>query len=566
MRVRRLLLLALLGALLFSARGPALAEDGRSFPEALLFVQETQINRLSNNRLKILCYPHTALPEVDAEIAGIIDAQAARAEAYLPGKGVSPSLMSRLDAGSYISRVGTRWMSFLTIARVSHNRRQLWVAFDTRVYDMETGERVTLDRVIDGDKGGWDFLSREAARQLAAHFPEEAADPLRLEALTGPEAIREAPFTLHPGHLTLHFAVDDLYDGHDPALLRVEIYYSALRPWMTEEALAETDCSGYTLVAFTYDDGPAAGATDHVLNALREYGAEATFFTVGFRVVQNPDLIHREYDAGFSVQSHSYYHRYNPAVEDILPWRDLMAREMEAVTGVAPTLFRAPGGVEYRYVEAGQGLPMIRWSLSSNDAMKEYGGNPTKVLQRVRFYHDGDIVLFHDLNSRAGDIALYCLSSLSAKSVMFVTVEDLCELRGVRLRPDVSIDACPPAGADPAPGEDPAEDADAEAERLPETDPEDVPDPQTEAAPGADAEDSAEPEPDGTPEETPDSGPRPAPKPKKDTCPLIEGAGAFCLIRGLHIGPAGLSCPLRRSRSIPAKIRRSSRAPGFSTR
>ena len=450
MHIRRLVCLALLGVLLISALASARAETGKPFPEALLFTQETQIHRLRNNRLKVLCYPSTAPASVDGEIRGIIDAQAERAEAYLPAKGASSSVLSRLDAGSYISRTGTRWMSFLTISRVSHKRQQVYVEFDARVYDMETGERVTLDRVVDGDKGGWDFLSREAARQLTAHFPEETPSPQRLDALAGPDAIRQAPFTLHPGHLTLHFAVDALYDGHEPALLRVEIYYSQLRPYMTEEALTETDCSGYTLLALTYDDGPGLGPTDQVLNHLRQYGAEATFFTVGFRATAARDLVHREYDAGFSVQSHSYYHRYLPEPEDVLASRDQMALCMEGITGVAPTLFRAPGGQDVYYIRAEQGLPLIRWSLISGDAEKETSKKPDVIARRVLYYKDGDIVLLHDLNSKAGMAAARYLPKLAARSVLCVTVEDLCELRGVPLLPDVSILSCPPQAADEA--------------------------------------------------------------------------------------------------------------------
>ncbi|MEU4766494.1 polysaccharide deacetylase family protein, partial [Actinosynnema sp. NPDC023794] len=62
-------------------------------------------------------------------------------------------------------------------------------------------------------------------------------------------------------------------------------------------AASAADCSsGY--VALTYDDGPIAGTTTALLNALRSAGLRATFFNQGNKVTSNQALARSQRDAG----------------------------------------------------------------------------------------------------------------------------------------------------------------------------------------------------------------------------------------------------------------------------
>ena len=426
--------LALTLAVLFLTPS-ALAE--KVFPDCLQFTQETETQQLGNNRVLMRTYPATCRPEVDAEIADLVNALAEAGRPFLPAQGGS-RVWTRLDSGAYITRVGGRWMSFLVIGRVCHEAYQLWVDFDTRVYNMETGEPVTLDMVIDAEKGGWDYLSACVREQLAAHFPDLEPDPARLDALCSREALAQAHFTLSPGHLSLHYPVTAVYPDHDPCLMRADIYYPELKPYMTEPAIKETDCADYTLVALTYDDGPAAGATDRAMDQLRLYGAQATFFVVGDRIKKDAGILNREYDAGMSVQSHNWVHSYdgiNP--DNVKRWDTLQNDAMGRVIGVLPVMMRAPGGYESRFIAAGSLLPQIHWSVtggdnSGSDDVLSIGGRAARAM-------DGDIVLMHDLDVNQGNFAAYYLPRLEARSVMLVTLQDLFVLRGVTLAPRMVV-------------------------------------------------------------------------------------------------------------------------------
>lgn len=441
---KRLLVLCCAVLLALGACLPAGAE--REIPQCLRFRQKMTTTKMRNNRNSFVTVPETALPEVDSEIAGIVDRLYAAAEPYLADEGVA-SFQDRIDAGPYITRVGDRWMSFLTVGRVTHGIEQVFVAFDARVYNMETGERVTLDRIIDAEKGGWEYLSAEVSRQLDAHFPLLKADEAALDALCAPEALKNAAFTLSPGHITLHWHAHDLYPDAPEGLLRVTIYYPDLKPFMTETAITETDCTGYPLAALTYDDGPGRGSSDALMNQLRLYGAEATFFNVGERMHLFPGVLHREYDAGYSVQSHNWIHdtKARPKPEQLAEWIRRSDEELSSIIGIGPTLLRPPGGNEGSFIKAGASMPLIHWSSVSGDMDASMMENSSAVAQRVIRCHDGDIILCHDMSSRADSYALIYLPRLTEKrGFLLVTVEDLCVLRGVELLPGQVYTNCPP--------------------------------------------------------------------------------------------------------------------------
>jgi peptidoglycan-N-acetylglucosamine deacetylase len=97
-------------------------------------------------------------------------------------------------------------------------------------------------------------------------------------------------------------------------------------------------------VALTFDDGPSAW-TPLVLDLLREYEARATFFVIGARVREHPDLVKRIIAEGHELGSHTFTH---PRLTEI-PEGEVRSEitggleVIEEVLGESPKLFRAPG-------------------------------------------------------------------------------------------------------------------------------------------------------------------------------------------------------------------------------
>ena len=62
------------------------------------------------------------------------------------------------------------------------------------------------------------------------------------------------------------------------------------------------------VVALTFDDGPAPGATEQVLSVLRERNVKATFFLIGAELQQHPELGKAIAGEGHEIGNHSFSH------------------------------------------------------------------------------------------------------------------------------------------------------------------------------------------------------------------------------------------------------------------
>lgn len=180
--------------------------------------------------------------------------------------------------------------------------------------------------------------------------------------------------------------------GHNGEYERIGAY----DPLTLGEAVAMTDkvmrtaqypvvhptFEGVKKAYLTFDDAPS-GNTARILDTLRDYEAQATFFVTGRA---DPAILLRMRDEGHAVGNHSLTHDYgkiyrNPAAF----WADFDAenRYLESVLGYLPTLMRFPGGsnntVSYNYggrnvmrnicAQARQyGYLYFDWNVDSGDA------------------------------------------------------------------------------------------------------------------------------------------------------------------------------------------------------
>lgn len=377
--------------------------------------------------------PDTVNDALDAEMRALVEEMAERGKAHIPA--ATRDSLPHLDVGPVISRTGTKWMSFLTLSEITHEKELVYMEHDARVYDVETGERITLADIFPPESEAWAMLAQAVREQLTAAFPDETPDEAVLDALCETDALREASFTLGAARLMLVYRADSLYpDRH--TLLHVALNYRDIRPHMTEAAAAQTDNSRFTMVALTFDDGGAGGTTRRVMDALREYGAQATFFLVGKQLRSNHYNMARQQNSAYSIQYHSYTHQYMHKMrpETALEEKLNFAAEMASVIGVTPTMMRAPGGDEAGYVAWRIGFPMIHWSAGSFDSgNNDVRGIYTRV---VRIAKDGDIVLMHDINPYAPRYTKLIVERFNEKGILAVTVDDLFARDGVELEPD----------------------------------------------------------------------------------------------------------------------------------
>jgi peptidoglycan/xylan/chitin deacetylase (PgdA/CDA1 family) len=153
-------------------------------------------------------------------------------------------------------------------------------------------------------------------------------------------------------------------------------------------------------VALTLDDGPDPAVTPAVLDQLDAAGARATFFCIADRAAAHPALLHEIRRRGHSVQNHSQHHRHTFSLRGPRGFArevDAAQATFTALTGEAPTLFRAPAGLRNPFLAPvlhRRGLTLTSWTRRAFDTRCT---DPQQVLGRLtRGLAAGDILLLHD--------------------------------------------------------------------------------------------------------------------------------------------------------------------------
>jgi peptidoglycan/xylan/chitin deacetylase (PgdA/CDA1 family)/spore germination protein YaaH/GT2 family glycosyltransferase len=97
-------------------------------------------------------------------------------------------------------------------------------------------------------------------------------------------------------------------------------------------------------VVLTFDDGPDPQWTPRILDILKAYHAQATFFVTGINAERYPNLIRRIQTEGHLIANHSFFHPDIGKVSTPHAAMEILSttRLLESLTGTSPRLFRPP--------------------------------------------------------------------------------------------------------------------------------------------------------------------------------------------------------------------------------
>jgi peptidoglycan-N-acetylglucosamine deacetylase len=120
----------------------------------------------------------------------------------------------------------------------------------------------------------------------------------------------------------------------------------ALRGAALRAARPRRMLTGGNTVALTFDDGPDEEFTPQVLDVLAAHRVRATFFLVGRRARNHPELVRRIVSDGHAVGSHTWSHPRPWTIGGLETLREYRAgrRAIEDLAGRDVPLFRPPKG------------------------------------------------------------------------------------------------------------------------------------------------------------------------------------------------------------------------------
>jgi peptidoglycan/xylan/chitin deacetylase (PgdA/CDA1 family) len=124
-------------------------------------------------------------------------------------------------------------------------------------------------------------------------------------------------------------------------------------------------------VALTFDDGPGV-TTATILSILQQYGVRATFFNLGVNSAVRPTLVRAEAVTGHVLANHTWDHPSLPTLSASgqASQMDRATAQQNALTGIAPCLFRPPYG-EYNATTLSlaqqRRMAVWYWSVDTED-------------------------------------------------------------------------------------------------------------------------------------------------------------------------------------------------------
>lgn len=192
-----------------------------------------------------------------------------------------------------------------------------------------------------------------------------------------------------------------------PSILSVLLIYTVIPDWFLHRlGLGSWKRHYRPGVALTFDDGPDPSYTPRLLDLLDHYQVKATFFLVGERAAQHPELVQEILKRGHQIGAHCQFHRYAWLMS---PWKtwgewDQGISTLEHLTGAPIRFIRPPWGTfnlltllwfKHRKLRA------VLWSAEGHDW--EVQRTPEKIAERIlNKVQEGGIIVLHDSGGESG--------------------------------------------------------------------------------------------------------------------------------------------------------------------
>lgn len=182
------------------------------------------------------------------------------------------------------------------------------------------------------------------------------------------------------------------------------------------------------VVAISFDAAWGADKTEKIMEILKEYNADATFFLVGFWVENYPEITKKIAENGFEIGTHSNTHPDMAKLdaEQIKLELETSVKTIEDTTGGKVELFRAPfGSYNDNLINTAEdlGLTTIQWDVDSLDWKGISAVDiTTRILNKV---FNGSIILCHNNSDHILDALPMILDRLQKRGYTIKSIGDI---------------------------------------------------------------------------------------------------------------------------------------------
>lgn len=184
-------------------------------------------------------------------------------------------------------------------------------------------------------------------------------------------------------------------------------------------------------IALTFDDGPSI-YTNKIIELLKEYDINATFFILGNKVEIYKDILKKSIEYGNELGNHSYNHKWLIKLDDesIKEQVNKTQEVIKNTLGYTPTLFRPTYGSLNEKVKKDTNLKIVLWNVDTLDWKYK---NVNSIVERAtKKLKDGNIILMHETYKRSYEALKKIIPIIKEKGFTFVTISELEEINKLR--------------------------------------------------------------------------------------------------------------------------------------
>lgn len=178
-------------------------------------------------------------------------------------------------------------------------------------------------------------------------------------------------------------------------------------------------------IAITFDDGPNETYTALLLDELEKRNIKASFFVIGEKAKENPELIKRIKESGHLLGNHTFSHIYleegnrQQYLDELVQTNNIL----EEITGQEISFVRPPFGKWEKDLEDQTNLIPVFWTI---DPLDWCNYDVNKIVNCVvRNAKENDIILLHDNYDTSVQAALEIIDILTKNNFYFVTVDEI---------------------------------------------------------------------------------------------------------------------------------------------
>lgn len=237
----------------------------------------------------------------------------------------------------------------------------------------------------------------------------------------------EIPYESLNAYLPLKESLLNNFNGRIPKLTSDPLFSLDLEGANLEPENTETAPNSFyrKRIAVTFDDGPHPIYTPIIVDTLRSYDAKATFFFLGNRIGDYPDVARHVLSEGHMIGNHSFSHPQLSRMSSEEISNEVIHTQniIENATGFSPFLMRPPFGAINDVVITTAQMPMILWSIDSEDWIYK---DPDYIVNYVLDHaFDGAIIRLHDTLPNTTQAIGPMLDGLIRAGYELVTVDEL---------------------------------------------------------------------------------------------------------------------------------------------